>query len=706
MKILMYDQFIDSILKLPREAQKKVRDFMTKLRENPESPALHLEPISTFRDPQLRTARLDKKYRVIVRVPEEGDRFLLLWADNHDEAMDWAKNRIIRWNEKTRAFQVFMAPEEEDTPAPAQADKAVGPSPGYLEAYSDDELLQIGVPEALLPSVRNMKNLNDLEALERYLPLDAFENLFALSDGQDIQQLIFEVSQGRGSEADIEAQQSSANEQRSFFEWTGDEQLDQMLAGTLKKWKIYLHPTQRLLVEGNFKGSVKVSGGAGTGKTVAALHRLKYLLNNDLGREGKHILFTTFTKSLTSNLAHDLRDWGIDQTRVQLQNIDAFAVDRAKKLELVSPQVRILNYPGFKKSMDIWEEVLDFELSEFDSEFLDAEYQEVILYNHLRSATEYYRCSRIGRGSRLSRKQRMQVWALVERYEALKQAQNYVDRNELFNRLYEHHRDLADKPYGHVLADELQDFSNVELRLLRALVREKPNDLFLVGDPLQNIYDRKLNFSKVGIQIRGRRSVRLRVNYRTTEEIRREAVATIKGITFDNFDGGEEDPKGYVSFRHGQRPEYQLFKSKEEEIAFVLQKLAEYTDPDREDAVRYEDICIAARVSNSLKSFRSQLHQSHIPHFDISGDTGLGDREQGVRLSTFHSIKGLEFKVVFLVDVHERSLPYQPHSWQSWQEHRKEQHLRSERALAYVAMTRAIHMVHITGAGNRSEVFG
>ncbi|MBL7791126.1 MAG: ATP-dependent helicase [Saprospiraceae bacterium] len=705
MKLVLYDRFWDALIKLPKTIQKKVPEFIQKFKEDPKSGAIHLEPISTFKDKNLRTARIDLKYRAIIHVPESGDVYHLLWIDNHDEAMDWAKDKIFSWNENTQSYQIFTAPESIEKVQhvlPVPEGKPV--SAGFLDAHRDEDLEKIGVPAVLLPSVRKLNTLADLEALEKYLPVEAFENLFYLFDGADIHRIIEEVEEGKIVSDDFETQTRSANNQRSFFELTDDDLLNEVLSGELQKWKVYLHPSQRALVNGHFKGSMKVTGGAGTGKTVAALHRAKYLLENDLGRNGKRILFTTFTKSLTRNLEKELPGMRIDTSKIALINLDRFAVEEAQRLSLVNETVKILDFPGARKSQDIWDEVLDYELSAFGSRFLDAEWKNVILFNHVKTEQEYFNTPRTGQHTRISRKDKMQIWKLCQAYQQRKMELNYVDQHEVYNLLYDHYREVQEKPFGHIIADEIQDFSNVELRLLRVLVEEKPNDLFLVGDPLQRIYGRSLNFSKAGINVRGRRSRRLKINYRTTEEIKRAAVSTIQHIAFDDFDGEEESKKGYVSLRHGLAPTYPVFKEKGQELDFIMDKIYAYTDPLQEDAFHLKDICIAARTRNALKDITSRLHNEQVAYYDITTGSGKGDREKGVHLSTFHNMKGLEFKVVFLIDVNERTLPFHPADYANWDETAQKEHDQSELALIYVAMTRAVHVLHLTGIGSRSKV--
>lgn len=701
MKLIIYDKCWDAIINLPKTIQKKIPEFIKKFREDSTSAAIHLEPISTFKDSQLRTARISQKYRAIIRAPKTGDLFHLLWVDNHDEAMDWAKNKIFEWNGETQSYQVFTAAEtvqkvQETAPTLVETKEKV-----FMDAFSNEQLLQIGVPEILLPSIRKINNVNDLEKIEQYIPVEAFENLFHLLDGLDIREIIQDIAEGKVKSEDQSEQELSANNQRSFFHLTDDEVLNDLLKGDLQKWKIFLHPSQRKIVESNLKGSIKVTGGAGTGKTVAALHRAKRLSTIDYGRAGKPILFTTFTNSLTRNLAKEFVGMKIDTSIVKLNNIDGFAIEQAKKLNLINSDTRILDFPKSKPSLEIWSELLDYELTEFDNQFLKNEYKDVILYQNVKTKEVYFKTPRRGRKRRISRKDKIAIWTLVEKYELLKTEQNYVDIEQVYNLLFDFYNASDDKPFGHVIADEIQDFSNVGLRLLRSLVEEKPNDLFLVGDPLQKIYDKRINFSKAGINIRGMRSRRLKINYRTTEEIKRTAISTIKNISFDDFDGEEENKKGYVSLFHGQRPTYQTFKEKNQELDFLVEKIYEIQTEGR---FSFSDIAIAARTKNAIKDIKTKLHNEKIAYYDLTTQSGKGNKENGIHLSTFHNMKGLEFKVVLLIDVNQRTLPFKPAAYQGWDEKQQKAFDKRELSLIYVAMTRAVHVLGVSGVGVKSEL--
>lgn len=237
----------------------------------------------------------------------------------------------------------------------------------------------------------------------------------------------------------------------------------------------------------------------------------------------------------------------------------------------------------------------------------------------------------------------------------------------------------------------------MELNFIRALVKEGKNDLFMVGDPLQNIYNKKIVFSRAGINIRGQRSKRLRINYRTTEEIKRLAVSVLQGVDFDDFDGGKEETAGYLSLFHGESPEYHLFKDKQEELDFVYEEIKRLVS----EGVHYNEMVISAHTRASVKDFVNTLHAENMPY--VTRDL-LNPNNKGVRLTTFHGIKGLEFKHVFLTDVNRRTMPLLPADFQRLSEKEKQEIIKREKALFYVAATRAIHRLIISGIGEKSKL--
>lgn len=687
MKLYLGDKCWDKLFELPKNVQLRVRDFQRKFKENPFSPAINLEKIASFEDDSLRTARIDDTYRAIIGVAS-GDTYCLLYIDHHDEAMRWAQHKRFAWNSYTNSFQVTsITMEEVVEPRGQKRDDTV------FAKYTDEQLLRIGVPEHQLPLVRSIKDMDDLEKAESSLSGDVFEYLFYLmDDGTDINNIITEVEAGKEQDGD-----STINNKRNFIEITDDEELERVIAEGTEKWQIFLHPSQRLLVEKSYAGSLKVTGGGGTGKTVAAIHRLKKLTEKG---SMKSVLYTTFTRTLIKNISSRVRSMGIKSENCVIENIDKLALDMAKSYGLIPQTATILDYgPSSRTSEEIWDGIVTDNLSQFDTRFLKREYLDVIVYNNNKTIDDYYRQSRTGRTQPVNRKQRTEIWNLVEQYVARKKESQLYDRNEIFNLIANHLNENGIHPFKHVIADEIQDFSNPELRFLRALVEEGPDDLFLVGDPYQRIYNnRKIAFSQVGINVRGKRSKRLRVNYRTTEEIKRAATNVVNGCAFDDFDGSPESLAGYVSLMHGDRPEYKIYDNRNEEIAAII----DFIRMCRENGIEYKDIVVASYIKDSIKPVQDALHRNNIPYKNLMNE-GTGN-DNGVNLSSFHNMKGLEFKVVILSDVNKKTFPYLPYGFEGLDELEKKNHLMNQKALMYVAITRAMQKVLITGSGIKADL--
>lgn len=524
--------------------------FQRKFREDRTSAGIHLEPIAQFKNATLRTARVDDSYRVVVGVLD-GENYSLLYVGDHEAAYRWGMNKRFVWNEHTQACQLVTVEEriEEVAVAKVQAES----EPSFFEGVTEEQLLKLGVPQDAITRVLNIRSLDDLDLLEPILPDDAYENIFNVMDGESVENIIATIEEGQAKENEDTLR--SDNNQRRFVEITDDDALQRIIEQGMDKWQIFLHPSQRKQVNAEYKGAMKVCGGAGTGKTIAALHRLKHLCENPNAK----VLFTTYMKPLSVNLADSVQKLNVPMNKYTLNNIDRVLLDTAEKYK-VKKGYKLLDYSGDEESLKLWREVLETEVTEFDEKFLYAEYIDVIVYFGNMDVKQYMLQPRVGRNKALSRKQRVEIWKLVEKYIALKNMRKVVDRLELFNETTNYLNDHNIQPYTNVIADEFQDFSNPELKFLRALVAEGKNDLFLTGYPIQRIYNgRKINFGAADINVRGVRSRKLKINYRTTEPIKRVAVEVVKGVDYDDMDGGKESKNGYVSLIHeGVAPQVAL----------------------------------------------------------------------------------------------------------------------------------------------------
>ena len=251
--------------------------------------------------------------------------------------------------------------------------------------------------------------------------------------------------------------------------------------------------------------------------------------------------------------------------------------------------------------------------------------------------------------------------------------------------------------YRAVVADEVQDFSPSDFRLLRRLVPNGPNDLFLVGDAHQRIYGYKTSMSRCGINVRGRRSRRLKINYRTTERIRNWAVAILKGLEIDDMDEGIDTLKGYRSLRAGVEPEVVHWDTPDEEAQYIvdrLQRWLEHRSP--------EHICIAVHGHALIdQRYLPLLEQAKIPAVELKGDDDatLGS---AVRVATMHRVKGLEYPCMLLAGVQSGELGRVDNK-EFGDAASRNAFVEQERRLLYVAATRARDELVITGFGDRCE---
>jgi superfamily I DNA/RNA helicase len=259
----------------------------------------------------------------------------------------------------------------------------------------------------------------------------------------------------------------------------------------------------------------------------------------------------------------------------------------------------------------------------------------------------------------LSRGKRDAVWPVFEEYRAqlavrkLKEVDDaYADVAELL--VNEREAQAAGNGVAKALAgysamviDETQDFGPQALRLIRAMVEPGENDLFFVGDGHQRIYSRnRAAMSKCGIDIRGR-SKKLYLNYRTTDEIRRQAVALLEGCEVDDLDDGHDETKRYKSLSHGPVPEVVQVGSMEEVFPALTARLGVWTTQSKQD--EHETICVIA-PSKKLRDTLSTLLERQGQRTKIIDENQNAGAAQGlVYIATMHRAKGLEFDRVIVV---------------------------------------------------------
>lgn len=701
-KLAISNDFLTSFARIPRAQQNKVLEFVNKFRADPTLPGSHYEKIDGARDPNLRSVRIDLAYRGIVLRPKTGNVYVLLWVDHHDKAYEWAANKICSVHPETGSIQVVDVTRTE---AESESDmESRGRDRGGLFAgISDRHLIRFGIPEMQLPLVRSIRSEAELDEAVRHLPQEACEALYMLASGYTVDEAARELEITETAEAvdtnDFSKALESADSKRRFFVVEDDLELAAILEAPLEQWRIFLHPSQRKLVERDWNGPVRVLGGAGTGKTVAAMHRARWLAMHRLTGRNDRILFTTFTRNLAADIRANLSKLCSQDilARIEVANLDKWVSDFLKR-------------NGYSYDIDygaridpLWERSLALAPPELnlDPTFYREEWERVVQPQAVTTLSDYLKAPRVGRGVRLSRKERLAVWPVFEEYRAL------LDENSLREAL-DAMRDArlllentgAVLPYKAVIVDEAQDMGGEAFRLIRRMIPggERKNDLFIVGDAHQRIYRHKVVLGRCGVNVRGR-SRKLRINYRTTEETRRWAVNLLKGVTIDDLDGGVDDQKGYRSLLHGVEPQVRVFRSFREEVDFVV----EYLKGAEQKGQDPSGVCLVARTHELLKQYEAALKEAGFAIYFIRRSEAEDRSVSGLRLATMHRVKGLEFDRVIIAGVNEGIVPLES-SWRGSSDPvvQAESETR-ERALLYVAATRAKQETIATAHGTPSR---
>lgn len=683
--------FLTSFAALPRQKQGKATEFFNKFRTNPNSPGINYEKIDEGIDKNICSVRIDDAYRaIVVRCPDT-NVFMLLWVDHHDEAYAWAKRKKCSINKVTGGVQVFDVQE-------VTVEKTVEKETLFAK-YSDAQLLRMGLPEEQLPMVKSIESLDEFYAMKKSLPEDAYEGLEWLAhdfDYDEVVSTLYEKETEPVSDEDFAAALQSDFSKKSFVIVDGEEELKRIMAEPLEKWRIFLHPTQRRIVNRDYSGPARVLGGAGTGKTVVAMHRAKRLAG-ELD-QGKKVLFTTFTRNLADDIKENLRKIAsVDQMRqIEVVNLDS----------LVSSFLREQGYEYkvcFSDELDkVWDDAIAAAGGTLDytKNFYIDEWVKVVQAQEAYSKEKYIKASRIGRGLRLDRIKRTKVWGVFDEYMRI------CDERKLRDSEYAMYecRIILEKQYTsgryeNIIVDEGQDLSPSAYRLIRSLAGEPhKNDIFIVGDAHQRIYRNKAILSKCGINVRGR-ARKLRINYRTTEEIRKYAFGLLKGISFDDLDEAYDDGDNCQSLTHGEVPQIKRFNTPEEELEFLVNEIRTLEAA----GVPQKDICIVARTHKMIDAYKDGLRANGIVSFEITTNK-VDDRSRNeVRIATMHRVKGLEFNYIFAAGVNNKALPNAVRSDFS-DDVSLEEFETEEKCLLYVALTRARVGAYVTCYGKMSSL--
>jgi hypothetical protein len=700
-RLAIAKDFLAEYAKLGKPVQGAVEAAMSKFAEHTYA-GVHLEKLQHSKDDRIRTIRIDSFWRGVVLAPESGDTYCLITVLPHDKAISYATGHRFTVNEALGVLEVRdeAALEQLQPSLRAVAAKA---SERLFDGVSDADLQRLGVDPAILPVVRLLTSDAHLEALQTMLPEAQYTALYALACGMPVEEAWAQVAQYLP--ADEPPAEIDTDDLVSAMERTpgrvafvsGQDELQRILANPFAAWRVFLHPNQRKIAYRNsYAGPAQVTGGAGTGKTVTALHRTAFLAERSsaqpLGPGGEPpILLTTFTKSLAEALENQLAILVEDEdvrSRVEILNVDRLAhriVREARGLP------HIVDEADERRR---WATAATNTGLAFSPVFLQHEWEQVILAQDLYTEQAYLTCLRSGRGRPLAKAQRSQVWQVVQRVVAELRAAGESTHLQIANEATHLLRESRRARYRHVIVDEGQDLHPAQWRLLRAAVAPGPDDLFIAADPYQRIYDNRVSLASLGISVRGR-SRRLTVNYRTTVEILAWAVPLLGSAPVTGLDGEADSLLGYRSPMHGRRPTVKGAASREEELAALARQIRAWLD----SGLEAHAIGIAARAGHVVKQARDALRAGGISTLALTTQSA----KSAVRAGTMHGMKGLEFQAVAVIGVEQGTVPAGSAVTPSAEDPlAHDQDLQRERCVLFVACTRARDHLYVSYTGHPS----
>ena len=687
MQFRIADTFTDSLAKLTGDEQKVAKTTAFDLQMDPSAPGLSFHKLDRARDKNFWSVRINRDLRLIVH--RTAASIMLAYVGHHDAAYRWAERRRLERHPKTGAAQIVEIREtvrEIEVPRavtieePAAAPPAT--KPALFAGASDDELLAYGVPETWLDDVRGADE-DSLLDLADHLPAEAAEALLELATGGTPDRPM-QATAGTDAFTHPDAQ-------RRFRLVENVDELERALEFPWEKWTVFLHPAQRRIVDGAYNGPARVSGSAGTGKTIVALHRAVHLAR---AHPDARVLLATFSDTLANAL------------RVRLGRLIHNQPSIAERLEVNSMGGigRRLHEANFGTASLVTEDevraLIDRASAEvgdhaFSPHFLWTEWSQVVDAWQLESWEDYRDVMRLGRKTRLAESQRAVLWSIYAKVRDALAERELLTEPRMFRRLERHVAEGTHPPFEFCVIDEAQDIGVAELRFLAALGGDRPDSLFFAGDLGQRIFRAPFSWRALGVDVRGR-SHTLRINYRTSHQIRRQADRLLPPELAD-VDGNTERRGGTVSAFNGPEPSIRVLESPDEEAAAI----ADWLTALQKEGFAPNEIAVFVRSEGEIARAQEAVRLADLTSIEL-GEC-LGGAPDRVVVGAMHLAKGLEFRAVAVVACDDEVLPLQSRIENVADEADLEDTYSTERHLLYVACTRARDRLLVTGVEPASE---
>ncbi|MEI7732740.1 MAG: UvrD-helicase domain-containing protein [Verrucomicrobiota bacterium] len=678
------DTFTDSLARLTGDEQKAVKTTAFDLQVNPAGPGLSYHKIEKAKDKNFWSVRVSSDIRLIVH--KAAGSLLLCYAGHHDKAYDWAERRKLETHPKTGAAQFVEIREtvkEILVPTYVQAEIPAPSKPCLFAGKSDEELLSYGVPTEWLNDVRQASETSLLQLVDR-LPGEAAEALMELATGG--QPRVVQPATPITNPFD------HPDAQRRFRVMTNVEELQCALDFPWEKWTVFLHPEQRQWVEREYNGPARVSGSAGTGKTIVALHRAVHLARK---HPDARILLATFTDTLASALQSKLKRLIGNEPRLA-ERIDVHSLN-SLGMRLYKAHCGSAKIATREMTLELLGEAARAAGShKFTLHFLFTEWEQVVDAWQLETWKAYRDVTRLGRKTKLHETQRVVLWSIFERVIAGLKERNLTTHAGMFTTLADALRKgTMHTPFDFALVDESQDINVAHLRFFAALGADRPDALFFAGDLGQRIFQQPFSWKSQGVDIRGR-ARNLRVNYRTSHQIRQQADRLL-GLEVTDVDGNSEKRNDTISVLNGPPPVINKLPTEDKEAETVSAWLATQSKA----GVLPHEFGVFVRSAGQLDRAKAAVKKSGLAFkiLDEHVETSSGQ----VSISTMPLTKGLEFRAVAVMACDDEVIPLQERIEKVGDDMDLQEVYDTERNLLYVACTRARDHLLVTGVEPASE---
>lgn len=672
--------FEESLSRLSNDEQKAAKITVTDLQLDPTAPGLSFHKLDRAQDPNFASVRISRDLRLIVH--QLHGNLLICYVGHHDNAYQWAERRKLEVHPTTGAAQIVEVREVvQDVIIPNYIVED-RPKPRLFAKHSDVTLLGYGVPPEWLEDVRNATEDTYLTITD-HLPEEAAEALLELAVG------------GTPHPAPKPAPSTDPfnhpDALRRFRIMGDNEELVRALDYPWDQWAVFLHPEQRRIATADYNGPARVSGSAGTGKTVVALHRAAHLAKSN---PNSRILLATFSDTLANALRNKLRVL-IHHQPMLGEQIEVYAMNalgerlyniNVGKVNIAEPEII---HSLLKNAANA------VEGQTFNHHFLTTEWDQIVDTWQVDTWEAYKNAPRLGRQTRLPEARRQALWSVFEKVQFQLKEQGLSTHASIFAKLTERFSADSRSPFDSIVIDEAQDINVPQLRFLAALAGGRPNSLFFAGDLGQRIFQQPFSWKSLGVDVRGR-SKTLRINYRTSHQIRAQADKLL-GPEISDVDGNSETRKGTVSVFNGPAPMIETFNDSNAEIEAIAAWVKELTD----NGLSPEEIGVFVRSEAQLPRAKSALEAAELPYkvLDQKMETVTGFAS----LCTMHLAKGLEFRAVAVMACDDEVIPLQERIETLTDASDLEEAYNTERHLLYVAATRARDHLLITGLDPASE---